>query len=86
MTEAAPFKDFTPRSQHSMAYDQTKDMVYITGGTSTQTPYMGDVLTYSFGKYSVFQVKTRFPESDIAHYGLTTIWGPRFRYRNQQME
>jgi hypothetical protein len=48
--ETTGFKDFTARSQHSMAYDPSKDMVYITGGTSSVTSYMGDILTYTFGK------------------------------------
>ncbi|KAG0201648.1 Multiple epidermal growth factor-like domains protein 8 [Mortierella sp. NVP41] len=48
--ETAGFKAFTPRSQHSMAYDATKDMVYITGGTTAhdRSVYMWDMLTYSF--------------------------------------
>ena len=51
--DTAGFKDFLPRSQHAMAYDPVKDMVYITGGTNAQNVYLGvlDVLTYSFGEF-----------------------------------
>lgn len=47
--ETAGFEGFTPRSQHSMAYDSAKDMVYITGGTSSRNRWMWDLLTFSFG-------------------------------------
>lgn len=46
--ETAGFEGFTPRSQHSMAYDSAKDMVYITGGTSSRNRWMWDLLTFSF--------------------------------------
>ncbi|KAF9130358.1 hypothetical protein BGW39_003152 [Mortierella sp. 14UC] len=47
-TETAGSKDFTPRSQHAMAYDPVKDMVYISGGTSLRNTFLGDLLTYTF--------------------------------------
>ncbi|KAG0270195.1 hypothetical protein BGZ95_001782 [Linnemannia exigua] len=46
--ETAGSKDFTPRSQHAMAYDPIKDMVYISGGTSLRNTFLGDLLTYTF--------------------------------------
>lgn len=47
--ETTGFEGFTPRSQHSMAYDSAKDMVYITGGSSSRSRWMWDLLTFSFG-------------------------------------
>ncbi|KAF9985531.1 Multiple epidermal growth factor-like domains protein 8 [Modicella reniformis] len=46
---------FTPRSQHAMAYDPVKDMVYIMGGTSLDSPFIWDMLTYSFGKLAILR-------------------------------
>ncbi|KAG0231460.1 hypothetical protein BGX31_005518 [Mortierella sp. GBA43] len=70
----AGFKDFTPRSQHSMAYDPSRDIVYITGGTSSQTPFMGDVLIYSFAnnRWNKLQIstKTRGPDPRYGHYSF----------------
>jgi hypothetical protein len=50
LIETSGFKDFVPRSQHAMAYDPVKDMVYIIGGTSLNTLAMWDMITYTFGK------------------------------------
>ncbi|KAG0201270.1 hypothetical protein BGX28_005843 [Mortierella sp. GBA30] len=73
-TETAGFKDFAPRSQHAMAYDTNRDMVYITGGTSFQIPYMymEEVLTYSFGsnRWNKVTVKAKGPDPRYGHYSF----------------
>lgn len=47
--DTAGSKDFFPRSQHAMAYDPVKDMVYVMGGTSLGQQFTWDLLTYTFG-------------------------------------
>ncbi|KAF8943774.1 hypothetical protein BGZ47_005070 [Haplosporangium gracile] len=86
--ETTGFEGFTPRSQHSMAYDSAKDMVYITGGTSTRSPWMWDLLTFSFAtnKWSSI-IGSNPPAARYGHfsfvykgnlyiYGGMTSWGP----------
>ncbi|KAF9913399.1 hypothetical protein BX616_010086, partial [Lobosporangium transversale] len=72
--EAAVFKDFTPRSQHAMAYDAGKDMVFITGGTSSQTRFMSmsEILTYSFAtnKWNKITVSGRGPDPRYGHFSF----------------
>ncbi|KAF9153029.1 hypothetical protein BG015_004244 [Linnemannia schmuckeri] len=83
------FEEFTPRSQHSMAYDSAKDMVYITGGTSSHSPFIWDLLTFSFAtnKWSSIVGLTKSPDPRYGHfsfvhkgnlyiYGGMTSWGP----------
>ncbi|KAF9432786.1 Multiple epidermal growth factor-like domains protein 8 [Entomortierella beljakovae] len=71
-SETTGFKDFTPRSQHSMAYDPVKDMVYITGGTSLNEPYIWDVLTYSFAsnKWDRISQNIRGPDPRYGHFSF----------------
>ncbi|KAF9205078.1 hypothetical protein BGZ49_004473 [Haplosporangium sp. Z 27] len=66
------YKDFTPRSQHGMAYDSVKDMVYITGGTNSQNLYMWDMLTYTFAtnKWSSINLSTRSPDPRYGHFSF----------------
>ncbi|KAG0326619.1 Multiple epidermal growth factor-like domains protein 8 [Dissophora globulifera] len=67
------FKDFTPRSQHAMAYDSTKDMVYITGGTSSQSMFMWDLLTYTFATSKWAKItltNTRSPDPRYGHFSF----------------
>ncbi|KAF9104595.1 hypothetical protein BGX27_010036 [Mortierella sp. AM989] len=66
------FENFTPRSQHGMAYDPVKDMVYITGGTSSQYPAMWDLLTYTFAtnKWGKINVTTRGPDPRYGHFSF----------------
>ncbi|KAG0218090.1 Multiple epidermal growth factor-like domains protein 8 [Mortierella sp. NVP41] len=70
--ETAGFKDFTPRSQHAMAYDPNKDMVYIMGGTSLRNTFMWDLLTYSFSsnKWNKITLTTRSPEPRYGHFAF----------------
>ncbi|KAF9184773.1 Multiple epidermal growth factor-like domains protein 8 [Haplosporangium sp. Z 767] len=70
--QTAGYKEFTPRSQHAMAYDASKDMVYITGGTSFQTTFMWDLLTYSFAsnKWNKITVNTRSPDPRYGHFSF----------------
>ncbi|KAG0317826.1 Multiple epidermal growth factor-like domains protein 8 [Dissophora globulifera] len=73
VTQTTGFKDFTPRSQHAMAYDSNKDMVYIMGGTSLQNPFMWDMLTYTFAtsKWSKITLNTtRSPDPRYGHYAF----------------
>ncbi|KAF8938306.1 hypothetical protein BGZ58_001168 [Dissophora ornata] len=71
-TETTGFKNFTPRSQHSMAYDSTKDMVYITGGTSSQNTFMWDLLTYTFStsKWATITLTTKSPDPRYGHFSF----------------
>ncbi|KAG0238011.1 hypothetical protein BGW41_008276 [Actinomortierella wolfii] len=46
--ETAGSKEFKPRSQHAMAYDANKDVVYITGGIDAKGNAMWDMVSYSF--------------------------------------
>ncbi|KAF9205287.1 Multiple epidermal growth factor-like domains protein 8 [Haplosporangium sp. Z 27] len=66
------FDDFTPRSQHAMAYDPNKDMVYITGGTSLKVPFIWDLLTYTFAtnKWNKITLNTRSPDPRYGHYAF----------------
>jgi len=48
---ATDFKEFVARSQHAMAYDAAKDIVYIMGGTSLRGSMFWDMLSYHFGKH-----------------------------------
>ncbi|KAI1317966.1 hypothetical protein EDD11_007488 [Mortierella claussenii] len=70
--ETAGFKDFTPRSQHAMAFDSTKDMVYIMGGTSLRNPFMWDLLTYTFAtnKWGKITINTRSPDPRYGHFAF----------------
>ncbi|KAF9945137.1 hypothetical protein BGZ70_004017, partial [Mortierella alpina] len=72
--QTAGSKDFTPRSQHAMAYDTNKDVVYITGGTNFETPFlpMSDVITYSFGnnKWNKLTSKKKSPYARLGHYSF----------------
>ncbi|KAG0295874.1 hypothetical protein BGZ96_010783 [Linnemannia gamsii] len=87
--ESAGFEWFTPRSQHSMAYDSAKDMVYITGGTSSRTRWMWDMLTFSFAtnKWANIAAISGSPDGRYGHfsyvykgdlyiYGGVTQWNP----------
>ncbi|KAG0037653.1 Multiple epidermal growth factor-like domains protein 8 [Podila clonocystis] len=90
-TDTAGSKDFYPRSQHAMAYDPAKDMVYIMGGTSAGDQFTWDLLTYTFGsnKWNSIKVSqgTLSPEPRYGHFafvydsnlyvygGVTTIGG-----------
>ncbi|KAF9958707.1 hypothetical protein BGZ72_011074 [Mortierella alpina] len=80
-TETAGSKDFTPRSQHAMAYDANKDMVYITGGTNFEMPFLAltDVITYSFGELNApnnkwnklnLSSKKKAPSARLGHYSF----------------
>ncbi|KAG0260167.1 Multiple epidermal growth factor-like domains protein 8 [Mortierella polycephala] len=70
--QTAGYTGFTPRSQHAMAYDASKDMVYITGGTSFQTAFMWDLLTYSFAsnKWNKITVSTKSPDPRYGHFSF----------------
>ncbi|KAF9131218.1 Multiple epidermal growth factor-like domains protein 8, partial [Mortierella sp. GBA39] len=69
--ETAGSKDFTPRSQHAMAYDSEKDMVYIMGGTSFRNPFMDDLLTYSFVSNRWNKITTvRSPDPRYGHFAF----------------
>ncbi|KAF9921676.1 Multiple epidermal growth factor-like domains protein 8 [Linnemannia zychae] len=70
--ETAGFKDFTPRSQHAMAYDSVKDIVYISGGTSLRNPYLGDLLTYNFAsnKWNKITSSSGSPDPRYGHYAF----------------
>ncbi|KAF9388601.1 Multiple epidermal growth factor-like domains protein 8 [Mortierella sp. AD011] len=70
--DTAGFKDFTPRSQHAMAYDPDKDMVYIMGGTSLRYRYMWDLLTYTFAtnKWNKIILNSRSPDPRYGHYAF----------------
>ncbi|KAF9112510.1 hypothetical protein BGX27_003267 [Mortierella sp. AM989] len=63
---------FTPRSQHAMAYDPIKDMVYIMGGTSLRETYMWDMLTYTFAtnKWNRIVPNSRGPDPRYGHYAF----------------
>ncbi|KAF9910784.1 hypothetical protein EC991_005501 [Linnemannia zychae] len=70
-TVTAGFKDFTPRSQHAMAYDPVKDMVYISGGTSLRNPFLGDLLTYTFATNKWNKITpTRSPDPRYGHFAF----------------
>ncbi|KAF9426322.1 hypothetical protein BGZ94_006674 [Podila epigama] len=68
--DTAGYKDFFPRSQHAMAYDVAKDMVYIMGGTSEAETYTNDLLTYSFAtnKWNTIELSAQALQPD-ARYG-----------------
>ncbi|KAF9182765.1 Multiple epidermal growth factor-like domains protein 8 [Haplosporangium sp. Z 11] len=70
--ETAGFKDFTPRSQHAMAYDHDKEMVYIMGGTSLRNPFIWDLLTYTFAtnKWNKITVNTKNPDPRYGHFAF----------------
>ncbi|KAF8944708.1 Multiple epidermal growth factor-like domains protein 8 [Haplosporangium gracile] len=69
--ETAGFKDFTPRSQHAMAYDPKKDMVYIMGGTSLRSPFMDDLLTYTFASNRWNKITAaRSPDPRYGHFAF----------------
>ncbi|KAF9916798.1 hypothetical protein BX616_002794 [Lobosporangium transversale] len=70
--ETAGFKDFTPRSQHAMVYDETKDMVYIMGGTSLNMRLMWDILTYNFStnRWNRINALNRGPEARYGHFAF----------------
>ncbi|KAF9148467.1 Multiple epidermal growth factor-like domains protein 8 [Linnemannia schmuckeri] len=69
--ETAGFKDFTPRSQHAMAYDPKKDMVYIMGGTSLRNPFMDDLLTYTFASNRWNKLTAaRSPDPRYGHFAF----------------
>ncbi|KAF9910915.1 Multiple epidermal growth factor-like domains protein 8 [Linnemannia zychae] len=69
--ESTGFEGFTPRSQHSMAYDSAKDMVYITGGISRGRP-LWDLITYSFGnnKWNSIIGLTPSPDARYGHFSF----------------
>lgn len=87
--DTAGSKDFFPRSQHAMAYDPVKDMVYIMGGTSQGQQFTWDLLTYTFAsnKWNSIKINTQSPEPRYGHFafvydsdlyiygGVTTIGG-----------
>lgn len=84
-TDSSGFKDFKPRSQHAMAYDPGKDLVYIMGGTSLQETYMWDLLTYNFGtEYFFFLMFFPRPKSKRLLKILTALFFPDTRI--QQVE
>ncbi|KAF9571896.1 hypothetical protein EC968_010549 [Mortierella alpina] len=73
----APATAATPArsaKQHAMAYDANKDIVYITGGTNFQTPFlpMNDVITYSFAsnKWNKLTSKKKEPDARLGHYSF----------------
>ncbi|KAG0027924.1 hypothetical protein BGZ81_005167 [Podila clonocystis] len=71
--DSTGFKDFKPRSQHAMAYDPKKDMVYIMGGTSLQETFMWDLLTYNFesNKWNKINVvNSRSPDPRYGHFAF----------------
>ncbi|KAG0275264.1 Multiple epidermal growth factor-like domains protein 8, partial [Linnemannia exigua] len=84
--ESAVYEGFTPRSQHSMAYDSDKDMVYISGGTSARVPWMSDLLTFSFAnnKWSnitaPFAPDPRYGHFSFVHKGNLYIYGGIAKY------
>ncbi|KAG0367832.1 Multiple epidermal growth factor-like domains protein 8 [Gamsiella multidivaricata] len=63
---------FTPRSQHAMAYDSAKDTVYISGGTSSQTTFMSDLLSYNFATntWKKLTVTSRTPDPRYGHFAF----------------
>ncbi|KAF9357177.1 hypothetical protein BGX34_009513 [Mortierella sp. NVP85] len=69
--QTSGFKDFVPRSQHAMAYDPVKDMVYIIGGTSLNTLAMWDMITYTFAtnKWSKITASGK-PDPRYGHYAF----------------
>ncbi|KAG0266584.1 Multiple epidermal growth factor-like domains protein 8 [Mortierella polycephala] len=71
-SETAGFKDFTPRSQHAMAYDHDKEMVYIMGGTSLRNPFIWDLLTYTFAtnKWNKITINTKNPDPRYGHFAF----------------
>ncbi|KAF9575383.1 Multiple epidermal growth factor-like domains protein 8 [Mortierella alpina] len=84
------FKEFVARSQHAMAYDAAKDMVYIMGGTSLKNSMFWDMFSYHFGtnKWSKIDAGPKKPpspryghfafvhNSDVYVYGgITSIGG-----------
>ncbi|KAK5828568.1 hypothetical protein F5H01DRAFT_5596 [Linnemannia elongata] len=70
-TETAGSKDFTPRSQHAMAYDSKNDMVYIMGGASLRNPFMNDLLSYSFASNRWNKITTaRSPDPRYGHFAF----------------
>ncbi|KAF9138814.1 hypothetical protein BGX30_008721 [Mortierella sp. GBA39] len=85
--ETTGFEMFTPRSQHSMAYDSAKDMVYITGGTNSRTQFW-DLLTFSFATNKWTNITApKSPDARYGHfsfvhksnlyiYGGIASWGP----------
>ncbi|KAI7820393.1 hypothetical protein BC939DRAFT_233276 [Gamsiella multidivaricata] len=70
--DTAGSKDFTPRSQHAMAYDSAKDVVYIMGGTSLQSTYSWDLLKYTFAtnKWDKIALNTKSPDPRYGHYAF----------------
>ena len=56
-SEGTEFKEFVARSQHAMAYDAAKDLVYIMGGTSLKDSMFWDMLSYHFGNYLGLRLK-----------------------------
>ncbi|KAF9402606.1 Multiple epidermal growth factor-like domains protein 8 [Mortierella sp. AD011] len=64
-------QDFTPRSQHGMAYDSAKDLVYITGGRNSQNTLAWDTLTYTFStnKWSKSS-SSRNPDPRYGHFSF----------------
>ncbi|KAF9352324.1 hypothetical protein BGX26_009843 [Mortierella sp. AD094] len=87
-SDVGVFKDFTPRSQHGMAYDPIKDMVYITGGINSQNTLAWDMLTYTFSTNKWSKIPSlRNPDPRYGHFsfmynnelyifgGITTIGG-----------
>ncbi|KAF8930435.1 Multiple epidermal growth factor-like domains protein 8 [Dissophora ornata] len=71
-SDTAGFKDFTPRSQHAMAYDPNDDIVYIMGGTSLQNTFMWDLLTYTFAtnKWAKIILNTKSPDPRYGHFAF----------------
>ncbi|KAF9962336.1 Multiple epidermal growth factor-like domains protein 8 [Mortierella alpina] len=84
------FKEFVARSQHAMAYDAAKDLVYIMGGTSLKDSMFWDMLSYHFGtnKWSKIEAGPKRPpgpryghfafvhNSDVYVYGgISSIGG-----------
>ncbi|KAF9584381.1 hypothetical protein BGW38_006670 [Lunasporangiospora selenospora] len=72
--ETSDSKEFTPRSQHSMAYDESKDLVYVTGGTSFHALYIWDILTYTFStnKWNKITIDpmNRSPPARYGHFSF----------------
>ncbi|KAG0348932.1 hypothetical protein BG004_003649 [Podila humilis] len=71
-TDTTGNKDFFPRSQHAMAYDAAKDMVYIMGGTSIEKKFTYDLLTYTFAtnKWASLKSTTKPPDPRYGHYAF----------------
>ncbi|KAF9982630.1 hypothetical protein BGZ75_005908 [Mortierella antarctica] len=88
--ETAGSKDFTPRSQHAMAYDANKDIVYITGGTSFETPFLWNKLTSKkktpdarLGHYSFVYNNDVYIFGGVTNYaGMADVW--KFALNNKQ--